>query len=137
MNNGNFKHLIFCENGSFKRIKQILKANNADNTIICMDDAIHEKLNSEGVDHNLISDYKLDFDVELKALNWLKNWSNSKIFDGKNIKELFVHEGTSLWWFMELAIFQPFKEFKYSPSMKELIEKVEFVKTVIEIEKPT
>jgi glycosyltransferase involved in cell wall biosynthesis len=102
-----------------------------------MDDAIHDKLYSEGVDHNLISDYKLDFDVELKALDWLKNWSNSKIFHGKNIKELFIHEGISLWWFMELAMFQPFKEFKYSPSLKELIEKMELVKKVIDIENPT
>ena len=137
MNNRNSKYLIFCEKGSFKVIKSILKVNNADNTIICMDDAIHEKLYSEGVDHNRISDYKLDFDVELKALDWLKNWSNSKIFHGKNIKELFIHEGTSLWWFMELAFFQPFKEFKYSPSIKESIEKIELVKKVIDIEKPT
>jgi len=131
------KHLIFCEKGSFKKIKSVLKVYNTDVTIICMDDAIHEKLYSEGVDHNQISDYKLDFDVELKALDWLKNWSNSKIFHGKNIKELFIHEGTSLWWFMELAIFRPFKEFNYSPSIKELIENIEFVKKVMDIEKPT
>ena len=135
----NMKHkrLIFCEKGSFEKIKTVLKTDHSDNVIICMDDAIHEKLYSNGVDHNLISDYKLDFDVELKALDWLKNWSNSKIFHGKNIKELFIHKGTSLWWFMELAIFQPFKEFKYSPSIKELIERIEFVKKVVDIENPT
>lgn len=137
MNKMDSKHLIFCENGSSKKIKSILAVNDIDTTIICMDDAIHEKLHRKRVDHNRISDYKLDFDVGLKALDWLKNWSDSKMFDGKNIKELFIHEEISLWWFMELAIFQPFKEFKYSPSMKELIEKIEFVNKVIEIEKPT
>ncbi len=46
--------------------------------------------------------YNMTQDLNIKkAQVWLKTWSNLKIVDGKNFRELLTYKNTSLWWFID------------------------------------
>ncbi len=55
--------------------------------------------------------YLEEFDKNLKetkylyGLNWLQNWSNKKIINGKSIKEMLVYKKQTLWYFIEYLIY--------------------------------
>ena len=40
-----------------------------------------------------------DVDIK-KAMIWAKTWSNKKMLDDKDFKQLLAYESTSLWWFL-------------------------------------
>ncbi len=135
MENTDIKHLVFCEKNSFQQVKSLL-ISEKHVTLVCLDEEIREELERKKIPYKVISDYKFDFDIANKCIDWFKTWANSKIFEGKNVKELFTYRQVSLWWFMEIAIFESFKGVKFPIPIKKIIEEIEFVKKVIETEKP-
>jgi len=44
-------------------------------------------------------------DIKDKAINWMEDWSNLKIFKNKNIKEILEYGGISLWWFIHPVLY--------------------------------
>jgi len=76
--------------------------------IVSLDSETKKELSTRGVDFRQISSYcDQDFwkNVDEKAISWIKDWPNQKIFDGRSIKEKFTYGDCSLWWFGRDSLF--------------------------------
>jgi hypothetical protein len=46
-----------------------------------------------------------EIDKEQETISWFKEWSDKKVFNGKNIKELLAYEDISFWWFFDFYLY--------------------------------
>ena len=72
----------------------------------------------EGVDYN---------QVARQALDWIQEWPNTEIYQGKNFKELVTYKGVSLWWFIRFGLYN---------RVNEIIGNVRVAENVLDIEEP-
>lgn len=72
-------------------------------------------------------------DLLTESIRWLKEWSNKKIIDGKTIKDLFMYQNVSLWWFADFWFF--YHEL-HRMTIKEIIPSIHLIERVIEVEHP-
>jgi len=57
--------------------------------VICNENKIKEIISKKGLNGKLITEYLLSNDQKIESMRWIKDWSNKKILNGKNIKEFF------------------------------------------------
>ena len=103
------------------------------NFIITPFEEIKEILDKKNIKCELIREY-ITKDSNKKAMYWLKKWSDKKILNKKNFKELVTYRGISLWWFSNFW-------FYYHTVHKNIVQNIvhhcETVQNIIEKEKPT
>jgi glycosyltransferase involved in cell wall biosynthesis len=73
--------------------------------------------------------------VERRAIQWLKEWSNRPQLDGKSVKGLLEHEGTSLWWFGESQIYRD--RLIWRPALLDIVARLEAFLALFERVRPT
>ena len=121
-----------------------LKEENGEFKIICMTPEVYEIVQEkveniplvygfECVDVVLYKKYLPDFDVEEKAIKWLKSISKHKWSGNSTVKELFEYEGVSLWWFMEPWIYT---SYVYHHSVRDITQSIELMRSILDKEKP-
>lgn len=76
-----------------------------------------------------IDDYKggISLDVHDEVLSWMYEWSNKKIKDGKNFKELMLYKNLSLWWCIRYWFYQ---------KLSEIFQKIRIIDSIITTENP-
>lgn len=127
--------LLFCEKGSLEKIRQELKKEKK-SQIICLDNDIHETLSAESIKHRNIWEYSLNESVESEVLDWFKTWADKPFSENINIKQMLDYKGISLWWFLEIGVFDSYKGINYPVPVKKLLEKLELLDVVVKAENP-
>ena len=104
--------------------------------IICLDNNIHEILLSKKIVHKNIWEYPLNGSIEKEILSWFKKWANKPSLEGNNIKGILDYKGISLWWFLEIGIFDSYRGLNNPVPVKKLLEKLELLDSIVKIENP-
>ena len=99
-----------------------------DSLIVCNKNEIREKISKMNLNCKLITEYRLSNEQKIKSLKWIKEWSNIKIENGKNIKEILEYSGTSLYPYIESRL--------YHKKIQGLITLIEQIKNVFSQEIP-
>lgn len=104
------KTLFFVANGiAIKKLEMLIKENsNNDLLIISLDVYIQKELAVKNIESKCISDYcdgNFWEKVGKSSVDWIKNWSDQRIINGKSIKEELIYQDCSLWWFLKDVLF--------------------------------
>lgn len=92
------------------------------------------ELGRRGMDFKTIEDYGLsDNYITEEGIGWFKSWSNSKIKDGRNIKELLVYKGIPVWWLVNTWLYS--STFFYD-SIAGVLRYVSIIERITAAEKP-
>jgi UDP-N-acetylglucosamine 2-epimerase len=110
--------------------KQIKKIPKDIDLIIISNDDISKKIKNKKI--KLLQEYK-SMESNKKAIHWLKEWSNKKIINNKNFKELFIYKNVSLWWFGDFWIYY---HAMHKNTVMNLINYAQSIKNILEKEKP-
>lgn len=79
---------------------------NKDDLIISGNDEINSKLILLGYESHSINNYSKDSVISIKkSLDWIKNWPDKPILNGKSFKELLVYDQISIYWFLETRFY--------------------------------
>jgi len=91
--------------------------------IIALSKGVCQELARRELEFKTPQDYGLsDGDIEDEALKWLRSFPNIKIRDNKNIKEIMVYDGISLWWLVdELFYLSPYVFHQVRDIVKQVI----------------
>ncbi|MBP1908188.1 UDP-N-acetylglucosamine 2-epimerase [Methanolobus bombayensis] len=127
--------LVLCEKDSLNIMNKVIKKTDKV-LIVCLDHDIHKMLLSKNIEHKNIWDYSLSESSDIDILTWFKQWADKPIFGNSTIKEIFDYKGISLWWFLEIGIFDSYKGLNNPVSVKKLLEKLELLDLILKIEKP-
>lgn len=98
--------------------------------ISCNSDAT-EFLQEKGVKYKTARDYALP-DSNKRAVDFLNEWSQKK-FGDQTIKDAMLHENFSFWWCMKQWFFY---SFMYCSSFASVVSTIDFVRAVLNEEKP-
>ena len=102
--------------------------------VVAFDLELRDNLAADGIQCKHANQYcteELWSKVSEKSTGWIKDWPDKKILNGKSLKESFVHQGCSLWWFGETQLF--IAEGGVSAS----IHYIELFSYILNSEKPT
>ena len=110
----------------------LLKEERGKFKVICMYDGIYEAVCNRA-DCVLHKQYLPKFDVEEKAIKWLKNISKPIWRGNVTVKELFAYDGASMWWFMCPWIYT---SYAYYHSVKDITQSIELIRSILNKEKP-
>jgi len=103
---------------------------NNESLIIAGNEGIKDEITNLGYTCKLINNYSKNPKNELNAaIQWVKNWPDKPILNGKNFKDLLVYDELSIFWFLESRFF--------SYRIQNLIPLIEQIKNMIKIENPT
>jgi len=70
--------------------------------IICANNDIKRIYSDLGFDVKTIMEYSSDPELEnKKAVEWMKDWPDKPILNGKSFKELLIYDDLSIFWFLE------------------------------------
>ena len=98
--------------------------------IICTNDDIKRIYSDLGFDVKTIKEYSSDPELEnKKAVEWMKDWPDKPILNGKSFKELLIYDDLSIFWFLETRF--------YIYRIQSLIPLIMQIQNVINFEKPT
>ena len=122
------KLLLIFEN---TEIESLLNSeSNNKSLIIAGNEAIKEKIESLGHTCKLLNSYSKNSKDEIeKSVEWIKNWPDKPIFNGKNFKELLLYGELSIFWFLESRF--------YYYRISSLIPLIEQIQNMITIEHPS
>jgi CDP-glycerol glycerophosphotransferase (TagB/SpsB family) len=119
------------------KVKKLKENKNNEIIFVTLNTSIRSKLEEENINYRTLEDYKIYQelkDVEKKAMLWIKTWSNIKIQNDKNFKEITAYGNISLWWLTEVWFY--LASFFNLYSIKETIKNIEIIQDIIDIEKP-
>jgi len=103
--------------------------------IIAFKPDIAKILERKGVKFLNIGNYqRFESPINKKTIEWVKGWSNKKIINNKNFKELFAYENYSLWWSLEFLLFVGFPYFR---QLFDIIIDIETIENIFKTEKPS
>lgn len=125
--NGKGLIFVFEEPGANKFIDSARRAAK-EFIIVCANDEMNRKLSDAGYMCKTLSSYSQDSTELQNALDWMKTWPDKPILNGKSFKELLVHRGVSIYWFLQTRF--------YLHRVRELIILIERIKHVFDVEKP-
>lgn len=109
-------------------------ANGEERIIFAAEKSIADGLKSRGLAAKTMEDYSLCSQMLWQAgMDWFGGLADSRIENGRNIKELLTHRGLSLWWLIEQPLYV--SRFAY-PSVMKKIESLVMLEKVISAEKP-
>jgi len=98
--------------------------------IICANDDIKRIYSDLGFDVKTIMEYSSDSELEnKKAVEWMKDWPDKPILNGKSFKELLIYDELSIFWFLETRF--------YIYRIQSLIPLIVQIQNVLNLEKPT
>ena len=133
------KSLIIIENRS--QIKKLLslvgigERQEAELTVIALNGDIAQELTRENLEFRTPEDYGLSEEyLQEEGLRWFRSFPNIRVKDDKNIKEIFVYDGLSLWWLIEQQIY--LSQFAFPKVMRTITQAI-MLDRIIEIEEPT
>ncbi len=127
-----FKSLVIIEDRS--QIDKLISLAKGKPMVIALNDDVGQELTSKGVEFKTPGDYGLPEEkLEEEGLKWFRSFADIKIKDGKNIKELIVHDGLSVWWYVEDQIY--LNRFVF-PRMMHTIKQVIIMEKIIKSEEP-
>jgi len=120
--------LIFVfEESKAKEFVDSLRTKIEKMVVVCATEEISKKLSSPDYRCKPIADYSGDSELQ-NVMGWMKSWPDTPILKGKSMKELFVYEGISLYWFLQTRF--------YLHRVRNLIILIQRIKHVLETEKP-
>ena len=103
-------------------------------TIIALNNCVAQKLADRGFEFKTPENYGLsEEDLEDGSLKWFRAFPEIKVKDGKNIKELLVHDGLSVWWWVEEPIYQ--SRFVFT-RVSQIIKQAIILERIIRAEEP-
>jgi UDP-N-acetylglucosamine 2-epimerase len=103
-------------------------------TVVALNEGVYRDLAARGLEYKTPADYGLsDGDIEDELVKWFRTLPDTKIKDNKNIKELLVHDGISLWWLVDEVLY--WHSFIF-PSLKQVISQVIALNNIIGVEEP-
>ena len=121
-----------------KLISMIRKkqSENIEVTVVALNNDIWRELSGKGLKFKTLEDYGLSGgDLEEKTLKWFRSWSNTKVRDSKNIKELLEHESLSVWWLVDEIIY--LSQFVFNISVRETLRQAIMFDHIISAENPS
>ena len=71
---------------------------------IALDFESKTKLKRKNIEFRSLNEF-MDSDTHLRALQWLKNWSEKEIYDHKSFKDIVHYKEISLWWFTDFWLY--------------------------------
>jgi len=121
------KILLIFENS---KIESTLNSEaNNESLIIAGNEVIKDKITDLGYTCKLINNYSKSPKNEIdKTIEWIKNWPDKPILNGKNFKDFLVYDEMSIFWFLENRF--------YLYRIQSLIPLIEQVKNMINLENP-
>jgi hypothetical protein len=90
------------------------------------------KIKLKNIPFKSIEDY-MSKDSHIKALHWLKDWSDKKIYENKSFKELFTYKEIPLWWFIDFWLYY---HAIHKDSLYEISLYLDAIKNIVEKENP-
>jgi hypothetical protein len=73
-----------------------------------------------------------EIEGNLRVIRWLRDWSNAPVLAGRNVKELLLYRGRSLWWFFDAWFVQNV----HLPPFTAYLRRVEQLITYVDRERP-
>jgi UDP-N-acetylglucosamine 2-epimerase len=123
--------IIIEERGQIDALISLAKGKPA---VIALNDDVGQELTTRGVEFKTPGDYGLSEDkLEEEGLIWFRSFADIKIKDNKNLKELIVHDGLSVWWYVEDQIY--LNRFVF-PRMMHTIKQAMILDRIIKAEEP-
>ena len=127
-----FKSLVIIEDRS--QIDALISLAKGEPVPIALNKDVGQELTGRGMEFKTPGDYGLTEDkLEEEGLTWLRSFADIKIKDNKNLKELLVHDGLAVWWFLEDQIY--LNRFVF-PRMMHTIKQVIILDRIIKAEEP-
>jgi hypothetical protein len=127
-----FKSLVIIEDRS--QIDALISLAKGNPTVIALNDDVGQELTSRGVEFKTPEDYSLSEEkLEEEGLKWFRSFPDIKVKDNKNLKEIVVHDGLSVWWWVEDQIY--LNRF-VCPRMMHTIKQVIILDRIIKAEEP-
>ena len=116
---------IFEETNADKLLQSIKN----EKIVICGNDIIKSKISKLGYSCKSITEYSDDPYCDIKhSIDWIKNWPDKPILNGKSLKKLLVYNDISIYWFLETRFFVC--------RIQTLIPLIEQVRRILSSEKP-
>ena len=127
--------IIVCTRDQGKRITPLVEQNrDAKLVITSLNVDACPELRNRNLAFKTSEDYGLSGnDITEEGINWFKSWSNAKIRDNKNIKELLVYEGISVWWLVNTWLFS--STFFYD-SIASVLRHIAIIERILAVENP-
>jgi hypothetical protein len=127
-----FKSLVIIEEPS--QIDALIALAKGNPTVIALNNDVGQELAYRGVEFKTPENYGLsEEDMEYEGLKWFRSFADAKIKDNKNLKELIVHDGLSVWWFVEDQIY--LSRFVF-PRMMHTIKQTIMLERILKAEEP-
>jgi UDP-N-acetylglucosamine 2-epimerase len=95
--------------------------------VVCGTEEMCRELSTSDRRCKTMADYSTESELQ-NVLGWMTSWPDAPVLSGKSIKELFVYDGISLYWFLQTRF--------YLQRVRELIILIQRIKQVLETEKP-
>jgi hypothetical protein len=95
--------------------------------VVCSTEEISKAISTSSRRCETIANYSTESELQ-NVLGWMTSWPDVPVLHGKSIKELFVYDGISLYWFLQTRF--------YLQRVRELIILIQRIKQVLETEKP-
>lgn len=117
---------VFEEDNARKFVDSIF-SNSEKTVVVCSTEEISKELSTSNRRCETIANYSTESELQ-NVLRWMTSWPDAPVLNGKSIKELFVYDGISLYWFLQTRF--------YLQRVRELIILIQRIKQVLETEKP-
>ncbi len=127
--------IIVCTRDQVKRVTPLIEQNrDAELVIASLNVDACPELRHRGLIFKTAEDYGIsDNDITEEGINWFKAWSNTKIKDNRNIKELLVYEGISVWWLVNTWLYS--STFFYD-SFASVLRHIAVIERILTVENP-
>jgi UDP-N-acetylglucosamine 2-epimerase len=102
------------------------------NLVISPTEEIDKLLKIRNINFSQIQVHKTP-DSNKRAIYWLKKWSDRKLLNNKNFKELINYRGISLWWFSDFWFYY---HTVHKNTIQNIIHHCETIQNIIEKENP-
>lgn len=101
----NSKNIVFIFD-TFDIKEFINSIKTTDITVICGNENIKKELMNLNFNCKLINEYSKNPTLSIqKGLEWIKDWPDKQIFNGKSFKELLLYDDISIFWFLETRLY--------------------------------
>jgi hypothetical protein len=113
------------------KIEEELEQHGNEVVVVTVGFSLKESMFARKILCHEFSKYKpVDSDVQSRVQAWIKKWSDKKIVEGRNLKEILGYNGVSLWWFIEFHYF-------YRRYMSQISGHIETLQVIINKERPS
>lgn len=132
------RSLIIVENtNQVDRLITLAKKNpkKGEVRLVTLDESVHRELAARKLECKTLKDYGLsEGDIADEVVKWFRKWPDTGIKDSKNIKELILYDGISLWWLVDEVLY--WHSFIF-PSLKEVVSQVVILNHILRAEEPS